>query len=59
MLNYLHYESHRLDYLKTWWSVVDWEEATHSFELSDENSIAELLEFEVGVSLDRKVKDYQ
>jgi Fe-Mn family superoxide dismutase len=39
---YLHYESRRPKYLKDWWSVVDWDKATHGFELSDENSIAEL-----------------
>ncbi len=43
---YLHYENRRPDYLKAWWSVVDWAEASHRFELSDENSIAELWESE-------------
>lgn len=43
---YLHYENRRPDYLKAWWSVVDWTEASHRFELSDENSIAELWESE-------------
>jgi superoxide dismutase, Fe-Mn family len=45
---YLHYESRRPDYLKAWWSVVDWEEAAHRFDLSS-NSVEELLEAEGGV----------
>jgi superoxide dismutase, Fe-Mn family len=45
---YLHYESRRPDYLKAWWSVVDWEEAAHRFELSG-NSTEELWEAEGGV----------
>lgn len=32
---YLHYESQRGDYLKAWWSVVDWKEATRRYELSN------------------------
>lgn len=48
---YLHYENRRPDYLKTWWSVVDWEEAAHRFELSDENSAEELWESEAGCLL--------
>lgn len=44
---YLQYESRRPDYLKAWWSVVDWEEATRRFELSD-NSAEELWEAEGG-----------
>ncbi len=35
---YLQYESRRPDYLKAWWSVVDWEEATRRFELSDDSA---------------------
>ena len=42
---YLQYESRRPDYLKAWWSVVDWEEAARRFELSD-NSAEELWETE-------------
>ncbi len=48
---YLHYESRRPDYLKAWWSVVDWAEASHRFELSDENSIAEFWDSEPGCLL--------
>jgi Fe-Mn family superoxide dismutase len=44
---YLQYESRRPDYLKAWWSVVDWEEAGRRFELSD-NSAEELWEAEGG-----------
>jgi len=44
---YLQYESRRPDYLKAWWSVVDWEEAARRFELSD-NSAEELWEAEGG-----------
>ena len=44
---YLQYESRRPDYLKAWWSVVDWEEATRRFELSDD-SAEELWEVEGG-----------
>ncbi len=32
---YLKYENRRPDYLKGWWSVVDWEEAARRFERSD------------------------
>ncbi len=32
---YLKYENRRADYLKGWWSVVNWEEATGRFERSD------------------------
>jgi superoxide dismutase, Fe-Mn family len=45
---YLHYESRRPDYLKAWWSVVDWEEASRRFDLSS-NSTEELWEAEGGV----------
>ena len=31
---YLQYESRRPDYLKAWWSVVDWEEAARRFDLA-------------------------
>jgi superoxide dismutase, Fe-Mn family len=48
---YLHYESRRSDYLKAWWSIVDWEEAAHRFELSDENIAEELWESEAGCLL--------
>lgn len=44
---YLKYESHRPDYLKHWWSVVDWEEAARCFDLSD-NSAEYLWEGEGG-----------
>ena len=47
---YLHYESRRSDYLKAWWSVVDWEEAARRFELCD-NSAEELWEAEGGPPL--------
>jgi superoxide dismutase, Fe-Mn family len=45
---YLHYESRRPEYLKTWWSIVDWEEASHRFELA-KNSYEEFSEAECGV----------
>ena len=32
---YLKYENRRGDYLKGWWSVVNWQEAAHRFERSD------------------------
>jgi len=32
---YLKYESRRADYLKAWWSIVDWEEAARRFAFSD------------------------
>jgi Fe-Mn family superoxide dismutase len=32
---YLHYESRRADYLKAWWTVVDWTEANRRFENLD------------------------
>lgn len=44
---YLHYESRRADYLKAWWSVVDWDEAARRFELAD-NSAEKLWEAEGG-----------
>ena len=50
---YLHYESRRPDYLKAWWSVVDWEEAARRFELAD-NSAEKLWEAEGGQLLATK-----
>ena len=32
---YLKHENRRADYLKSWWSVVNWEEAARRFERSD------------------------
>ncbi len=32
---YLKHENRRADYLKGWWSVVDWKEAARRFEISD------------------------
>jgi Fe-Mn family superoxide dismutase len=31
---YLHYENRRPDYLKAWWSVIDWEEAARRLEVA-------------------------
>ncbi|MBK8817242.1 MAG: superoxide dismutase [Methylococcaceae bacterium] len=45
---YLHYESRRPEYLKAWWSIVDWEEASHRFELA-KNLNEEMSEAEGGV----------
>ncbi|MES2637140.1 MAG: superoxide dismutase [Pseudomonadota bacterium] len=39
---YLQYESRRPDYLKAWWSVVDWEQATSCYE-SNVSSVEEIL----------------
>jgi len=44
---YLKYESRRPDYLKAWWSVVDWEEAARRLDLSGD-SAEELREAEGG-----------
>jgi Fe-Mn family superoxide dismutase len=33
---YIRYESRRADYLKTWWTVVDWPEANRRFENRDQ-----------------------
>ena len=52
---YLQYESRRPEYLKAWWSVVDWEEAARRFDLSD-NSAEELWEAEGGHLLATKKK---
>jgi Fe-Mn family superoxide dismutase len=38
---YLHYESRRRDYLKAWWAVVDWDEASRRFNMID-NSVGGL-----------------
>ncbi len=40
---YLQYESRRADYLKAWWSIVDWDQANRCFEGSD-STIEELCE---------------
>ena len=50
---YLKYENRRADYLKSWWSVVDWEEAARCFDLSD-NSAEKLWEEEGGNLLETK-----
>ena len=42
---YLQYESRRADYLKAWWSVVDWEQAAACFE-SEIKSIDAILTVE-------------
>jgi Fe-Mn family superoxide dismutase len=39
---YLKHENRRSDYLKTWWSVVDWEQVAKCFDRSD-GSIEDLL----------------
>jgi superoxide dismutase, Fe-Mn family len=38
---YLNYESRRRDYLKAWWAVVDWDEASRRFNIAD-NSVGGL-----------------
>ena len=35
---YLRYENRRADYLKGWWSVVDWQEAARRFDLADNSA---------------------
>lgn len=42
---YLHYENRRADYLKAWWSVVDWEQAAACFE-AESNSVNAILTVE-------------
>ncbi len=39
---YLQYESRRNDYLKAWWSVVDWEQATNCYK-NTASSVDEIL----------------
>ena len=50
---YLRYENRRPDYLKAWWSLVDWQEAARRFELAD-NSAEGLWEGEGGNILPAK-----
>lgn len=42
---YLRYENRRPDYLKAWWSVVNWDQVASCFE-SESNSVEELLKAE-------------
>jgi len=35
---YLKYESRRADYLKAWWTLVDWDEAARCFDLADNSA---------------------
>lgn len=36
---YLKYQNRRADYLKSWWSIVNWDEATARFERSDASAV--------------------
>jgi len=47
---YLRYENRRADYLKAWWSLVNWEEAARLLDLSSD-SAEELWEAEGGLLL--------
>jgi Fe-Mn family superoxide dismutase len=39
---YLKYENRRADYLKDWWAVANWEEASQRYESSDDSSLNNL-----------------
>ena len=39
---YLRYENRRPDYLKAWWAVVDWDQASINFEKKSQ-SVSEIL----------------
>lgn len=48
---YLKYKNRRSDYLRAWWSIVNWEEATRRFESSEQSAECDDWEGEGGLVL--------